>query len=191
MRYYKFMWRKYARKLLNLKGRPDAIAKGFAYGIFIGFTPTFGFQMALILAINALLKVNKLAGILAVQVSNVFTALPIYIFNYWVGSLFFSDAQVLTAERLEHIMSQKFFWFKSFSQWGFNKDAGNVWLDFMIAMGAPLWVGSVLVGLLMAILSYKPTLWAVKSYRDSITKRREVRSLRIMQRKERESKIFN
>lgn len=187
MRYYRFMWRKYARKLLNLKGHPKEIAKGFAYGIFVGFTPTFGFQMVLILALNTFMRVNKLSGLVAVQISNFFTALPIYIFNYWVGSLFMPNAEDLTAERLREVMAQSFFWFDSFSEWGLNREAIKVWWQFMFDMGGPLWLGSILVGILMGFLSYKPTLWAVERYRRAIVLRREIRHLRIMARKEHEA----
>ncbi|WP_316348434.1 DUF2062 domain-containing protein [Desulfuromonas acetoxidans] len=34
-------------RFLRLRGQPDEIAKGFALGIFIGMTPTLGFQMIL------------------------------------------------------------------------------------------------------------------------------------------------
>ena len=34
-------------RFIRLRGQPDEIAKGFALGIFIGMTPTLGFQMVL------------------------------------------------------------------------------------------------------------------------------------------------
>ena len=34
-------------RFLRLRGAPEEIAKGLALGIFIGLTPTFGFQMLL------------------------------------------------------------------------------------------------------------------------------------------------
>ena len=52
-------------RFVRLRGLPVEIAKGVALGIFIGMTPTFGFQMAIALFFAYLLKENRLAAILA------------------------------------------------------------------------------------------------------------------------------
>ena len=50
------MWRRFSfvrqfklnlLRLLRIRKSPDEIAKGLALGVFIGMTPTFGFQMVI------------------------------------------------------------------------------------------------------------------------------------------------
>ena len=57
-------------RFVRLRGLPEEIAKGVALGIFIGMTPTFGFQMAIALLFAYLLRENRLAAILGVWVTN-------------------------------------------------------------------------------------------------------------------------
>ncbi len=72
-------------RFLRLQGSPDDIAKGFALGIFIGMTPTLGFQMAIAIFFAFLLRENKLAAALGVWITNPVTAAPIYALEYESG----------------------------------------------------------------------------------------------------------
>lgn len=72
-------------RLLRLRGAPEEIAKGLALGIFIGLTPTFGFQMLLAVCLAILLKENKVAAMLGVWVTNPVTAPVIYALEYESG----------------------------------------------------------------------------------------------------------
>jgi len=73
-------------RLVTLRSSPRKIALGFALGIFLSYTPTFGFQMALAAGLAALLRVNPISALAGVQLTNVFTVVPIYIFCYKVGA---------------------------------------------------------------------------------------------------------
>jgi hypothetical protein len=72
-------------RFLRLRGAPEEIAKGLALGIFIGLTPTFGFQMLLAVCLAVMLKENKFAAVLGVWVTNPFTAPFIYALEYESG----------------------------------------------------------------------------------------------------------
>ena len=61
-------------RFVRLRGLPEEIAKGVALGIFIGMTPTFGFQMAIALFFAYLLRENRLAAILGVWITNPVTS---------------------------------------------------------------------------------------------------------------------
>ena len=74
-------------RFVRLRGLPEEIAKGVALGIFIGMTPTFGFQMAIALLFAYLLRENRLAAILGVWVTNPVTAPVIYAVEYEMGRL--------------------------------------------------------------------------------------------------------
>lgn len=75
-------------RLIRLHATPEEIAKGFALGIFIGMTPTFGAQMAIAFFFAWMLKENKLAALIGVWITNPVTAPFIYASEYEIGRLF-------------------------------------------------------------------------------------------------------
>ncbi len=81
IRSFKLQFLRFAR----LNGSPDDIAKGMALGIFIGMTPTFGFQMAIAIFCAWLLQENKIAAVVGVWVTNPLTAPFIYALEYETG----------------------------------------------------------------------------------------------------------
>lgn len=123
-------------RFVRLRGLPEEIAKGVALGIFIGMTPTFGFQMAIALFFAYLLKENRLAAILGVWITNPVTAPVIYSIEYEMGRILLSLPRAsLPAE----------------FTWGAYADLG--W-DILY----PLWVGGTLAGVILGALSYFVTL---------------------------------
>ena len=88
------MWRRWAFfrqfklnliRLIRLQASPNDIAKGMALGLFIGMTPTFGFQMLIALALAVVLKENKISAMIGVWVTNPVTAPFIYGLEYEIG----------------------------------------------------------------------------------------------------------
>lgn len=73
-------------RFVRLRGLPEEIAKGVALGIFIGMTPTFGFQMAIAIFFAYILRENRLAAVLGVWITNPVTAPFIYAAEYEIGS---------------------------------------------------------------------------------------------------------
>jgi len=74
-------------RLARLRSEPDAIGRGLALGLFIGFTPTFGVQIILALLFAFLLRQNKIATFIGVWVTNPVTAPLIYGLEYSIGRL--------------------------------------------------------------------------------------------------------
>jgi uncharacterized protein (DUF2062 family) len=74
-------------RLARIKSHADSVARGLALGVFIGFTPTFGLQIFLALALAYLLRQNKLATFIGVWVTNPLTAPLIYGLEYEVGRI--------------------------------------------------------------------------------------------------------
>ena len=128
---------------LRLRGTPEEVAKGLALGIFIGMTPTFGFQMAIALFFAWLLKENKIAAVIGVWVTNPITAPIIYAAQYETGRL------ILGMERLSFPTELTFETFK------------NIGMDIMI----PLCFGSLIHALLWGFLTYALTLRFIPSLR--------------------------
>lgn len=126
-------------RFVRLRGLPEEIAKGVALGIFIGMTPTFGFQMAIALFFAYLLKENRLAAVLGVWITNPVTAPVIYAIEYEIGRILLG----LPRARLPAEFT-----------WGAYATLG--W-DIMY----PLWVGGILAGIILGALSYFLTLHMV------------------------------
>ena len=133
-------------RFVRLRGLPVEIAKGVALGIFIGMTPTFGFQMAIAIFFAYLLRENRLAAILGVWITNPVTAPFIYAAEYEGGRL------LLGMERVS--LPTEFTW-KAYTHLGWE-------------ILFPMWVGGILAGIICGFFAYVITLRlipVVKSWR--------------------------
>lgn len=72
-------------RFLRLRGSPENIAKGLAAGVFAGLFPLIATQSVVAILIAASIRGNKIVAAAATWISNPFTALPIYAFNFQVG----------------------------------------------------------------------------------------------------------
>ncbi len=76
-----FIW------LWQQEGSPGNRARGLAVGIFCGCFPFFGLQTFLGIVLATVVKGNQLLAVAGTWVSNPLTYLPLYWFNYFIGSL--------------------------------------------------------------------------------------------------------
>ncbi|AFZ48113.1 Protein of unknown function DUF2062 [Cyanobacterium stanieri PCC 7202] len=133
-RYYKyFIWR-----IRHLQEQPKAIARGFAIGVFTGSFPFFGLQMIVALLLAIILKANKVTAMMGTWISNPFTYVPIFLFNYQIGTFIL--------EKIFHIKLNYLDEFDSES-WQNLADSG---LEITIT----LLIGSFFVGLILSIIAY-------------------------------------
>jgi len=75
----------------NQNGSPFFNAKGLAIGVFSGCFPFFGFQTLLGVFFAKLAKGNIVLAAIGTWISNPFTYIPLYYFNYKVGSIFLNN----------------------------------------------------------------------------------------------------
>lgn len=80
------IFQKIYQRFIRIRGHPREIARGFALGLFIGFSPTMGVQIVLAVFLAAFLKWNKFAAAIGVQVTNPVTAPFIYGVTYFIGA---------------------------------------------------------------------------------------------------------
>jgi uncharacterized protein (DUF2062 family) len=139
LRYYYF-------RLLRLEGSPKAIARGIAVGMFAGFFPLFGLQTIIGLILAAFFRGNKLAAAAATWISNPFTYVPIYTFNFAVGRWLLGGKNIA----LDKI------------DWN-SPDILAVGSDFALR----LFFGCFVVGLIAAIWGYFLSLTVIRRYRRS------------------------
>ena len=76
----------------NQNGSPFFNAKGLAIGVFSGCFPFFGFQTLIGIFFAKLAKGNIVLAAIGTWISNHFTYIPLYYFNYKVGSIFFNTS---------------------------------------------------------------------------------------------------
>lgn len=129
-------------RLARIQSEPDAIARGMALGLFIGFTPTFGVQMALALLFALLLRQNKISTLIGVWITNPLTAPIIYGLEYKVGRMLLG-LPPLKIERFD---------------WQTAQALG-------MQVGAPLLLGCLVLGIPCSIIGYSLTARMIPSLR--------------------------
>jgi|SRR5688572_28904472 len=119
-------------KLLKIEDSPDAIARGLAIGILLGFTPLLGLKTLLSLVLAAGLRGNKIAAIVGVTLHDL--ALPLLPDLLWleydIGFWLLSRPHHFPPS-IHHAHLQPHEWLS--------------WTKFLSA-GAPLLVGSLVIG---------------------------------------------
>ena len=76
----------------NQNGSPFFNAKGLAIGVFSGCFPFFGFQTLIGVFFAKLAKGNIVLAAIGTWISNPFTYIPLYYFNYKVGSILLNNS---------------------------------------------------------------------------------------------------
>ena len=125
-------------KLLRSNSSTAEVADGLAIGMFIAMLPIMGIQMYVALVLTRLFRKNTLVAMLAAWVTNPLTSVPIYLFNLWVGNFLYREPmsimevyQVFKSLNLHNVL--------------------NAGKDILI----PLWIGSVIVGLVAAFIAQR------------------------------------
>jgi uncharacterized protein (DUF2062 family) len=142
-------WRRrfqyYYWRLVRLRGKPEALARGLACGVFAGLFPFFGSQTLLAVLLAFLFRGNKILALVGPWISNPFTSVPIYAFNFYIGKWLLND----------HTSTEI-----NWRSWEDIKELG-------IEIIWPLFVGCVVVGLVCAIISYFLGLRLIRRVRAS------------------------
>ncbi|MDX2495697.1 MAG: DUF2062 domain-containing protein [Desulfuromusa sp.] len=127
-------------QLARLRSEPDAVGRGMALGLFLGFTPTFGVQVFLAVFLAILLRQNKIAAFVGVWITNPLTAPLIYGLEYKVGRLLLGMPPLSTN----------------------HPDLELSWsLGAHIAL--PMILGSLVLGIPVAMIGYSMTVRLVPS----------------------------
>ena len=85
--------RKFISWLWNQEGSPFQRALGFGVGIFSGCFPFFGLQTFMGVFLARIFKGNSILAAVGTWISNPFTYVPLYYFNYKVGSFLINNDQ--------------------------------------------------------------------------------------------------
>jgi uncharacterized protein (DUF2062 family) len=112
----------------------ETVALGFALGLFVGFSPTFGVQIFLVCVLAYLFRVNLPFALLGILVTNPFTAAPIYAFELKLGLWLAGQPE-----------AEEYFGYTGM-------------LKHVALYARPLWIGSIVAGSLAALAG-----WAIVS----------------------------
>lgn len=149
------LWRRRLRyfylRFMRMQGSPEELARGLAAGVFSGCFPLFGLQIIIGVAIATIIRGNRLMAAAGTWISNPFTYVPIFAFNYQLGHWLLGVGPVDQMADLETLKG---------------------WTTMGIHVTVALLTGSCLVGLIFSILSYVLGLQAIQTLRQRRRHRR-------------------
>ncbi|TVY01085.1 DUF2062 domain-containing protein [Paenibacillus cremeus] len=152
-------WFKYKYLLLTrAKGGPSIVAMGFSIGLAIEmFTlPTAGLAFFLIFPLVYLFRASMAAALLGFVFGKVIY-IPMSFINRKVGMLLLPHG---IKGKLMHMLPD--------------------WLDTFIRFNFYLFVGGVIVGIILGILSYFPIRWLLEWYHNKRKEKRKKRKEQLM-----------
>ncbi|MGF1600551.1 MAG: DUF2062 domain-containing protein [Thermosynechococcaceae cyanobacterium] len=138
--------RYYALRLGRLRGSRESIARGLAVGAFAGMFPIMGFQILVGVLLAIAVRGNKMAAAAATWLSNPFTYLPLFAFNFQVGQWVLMTHH-LSVEQLGDV--QDF------------RQLLHLSGEFLVT----LFAGCFVMGAIAALLSYWGGHWLVRRLR--------------------------
>lgn len=137
----KWKFKKIAVRLLRLNNTPQEIALGIAIGVFIGILPVYGLHTVLVIIAAILVRsANKIAIFLGTSISLPPTVPPITWAGYEIGRFIFKGK------------------FEPLSWSVFN----NITLQKIYTYYQPLFLGSVILGLICAAIFYLLVFFIIK-----------------------------
>ena len=160
-------------RILHIDDAPDRIARGIAAGLFTAYLPLFGLHLILALLLAAILRANKVMAILFVWVSNPFTAAFIYYPCYKVGRLFlgfFKYEQEISPDQVTEMLN--IFSVRVVITQLFTAEFWRQVATVFTVIGLETLVGGILLGLVIAKISYWAALSVINRYRKRKSNRR-------------------
>lgn len=147
--------------ILHADDTPHSIALGASLAMFIAILPLIGCQTIAAVALAALFRANKAICIPMVWVSNPATAVPLFMASFVLGRWILKteapdEVAVLAAgiDPTPHVASwfELEFWTNLFTQ--------------LMNVGLEIWVGSAIIGLVLALATYPVMRWLITVHRE-------------------------
>jgi len=140
----KVKWKKRIRSLLTLDSHPGHISMGFAVGVFISFTPLFGLHSILAIVAAFLLRINKVTCLTGSWVNTPLTVVPVLMASYQLG-------ESILGHQPEKIILKDLNW--------------SYGLELLESHGAPILIGSSIIGFVAALVSYAVLYYLIVRFR--------------------------
>ena len=159
--------KKVYERFIKIRGDPRNIALGFALGLFVGMSPTFGFQTAIAIFLAALFKWNKISAAIGVWITNPVTTPFIYGMTYLAG------VKILGMNKANNPIAE------------FNIDTIGQILHKAPGIFWALTVGGVILGLPLAVAGYYFSYKVIARYQEDIKKKIAKQREKLASQKER------
>ncbi len=140
-------FRTLVRQVLHLEESPQRTAVAFALGVFIAFSPLYGFHMILVVLSTWLFGLNVVALLAGAFINNPWTVVPILGMTYWTGALLLGRTDTPT-----------FSW-EDLSLQGLYQQ--------VLPYAVPFVIGGVTLSVLGALLSYPAAYLLIAKYRQA------------------------
>ena len=140
--------RAWLRVVLHTDDTPPRAALAFALGVFIAWTPVIGLHTLIALGMAFLLGLNRVAVLAGTFVNNPWTIVPIYSASAYVGSVLIGADP--DAPRFEGLTG-----------WGDLWELLGQFRPWIV----PLTAGTLVLGVLSALLSFPIVLYGIRWYR--------------------------
>jgi uncharacterized protein len=137
-------WKKKIRSILKLDSHPGHISAGFAVGVFISFTPFFGLHSLLAITAAFFLRINKVTCLTGSWVNTPLTVVPVLMASYRLG-------EALLGRTPQKII--------------FHDLSVSTTLDLLKSHGAPVLIGTSLIGFVTALISYALLYYLIVRFR--------------------------
>jgi uncharacterized protein len=144
------MLRSALRSLLNLDDPPERTALAFAIGTFIGLSPFLGLHTILAASVSVIWRLNKLAILTGSFLNNPWTIAPIVGASWALGRFIIGSPAVELPQATLSALFTAEFWRLIAAQW---------------RQLLPFAVGSMILSIVSAAISYPLTLHILRNYR--------------------------
>ena len=152
-------------RVLHADDTPHRIAMGVAVGLFVAISPLFGLHMILALTLAVILRANRAIAVAAAWVCNPATLLPILSLNWFVGQAVVPREALQDPGQIQYQVSQAIGGGEGLAAHLLSTDFWVGLFHLIVRHGVELWVGSIVVGLVAALLGYLVTHRAVVWHR--------------------------
>jgi uncharacterized protein (DUF2062 family) len=106
------------KKLLALEDTPERIARAFALGVFLAFSPLVGLQTLLGVGLVFFCGLNRFALLLGIFINNPLTLVPIYFAGTYIGGLLIGFPRISAHPSFEvRLLWSGDFWGQLAGQW--------------------------------------------------------------------------
>ena len=154
-------------RILHVDDSPQRMARGIAAGFFVAYIPILGLHMLLALLLAWLLRANKAVAVAAVWICNPLTFVLIYYPCYRVGHFllpFFHNKPEVELNQIQTMINQIF----SLNYALVNLFTADYWKqvwDVFMAIGLETLLGGIILGAIVAKISYWIAYYFIIGYR--------------------------
>lgn len=153
--------------ILHLDEPPRELAKAFAAGVFVAFTPFIGLHTLIILLMAWVFRMNKVVALMGTFVNNPWTIAFVYIGPTWIA-VYWMRRIGIPVPRLNYnrLVDQFHQTLESYSIW-----QPAFWIKFLSEFKPfihAFLIGTTLAGIISAFIAYFISFYGIKYYRRKI-----------------------